>query len=156
MHRRQKFHTPAYLCRPDAGTDCGHSHPQCARTASRLSLALRGAVLWRPSRFAGAARVFIPHHRSVARRMCSSRTYSYIRGYAGIHLPMIKASALKSCRKKRSFFYTLIQEKIAAVFLETLDNNRIEPRTKIRYNDITVQREIPLKLPVFCYLFHLL
>ena len=30
---------------------------------------------------------------------------------------MIKASALKSCRKKRSFFYTLMQEKIAAVFL---------------------------------------
>lgn len=90
------------------------------------------------------------------RRMCSSRTYSHIRDYAGIHLPMIKASALKSCRKKRSFFYTLMQEKIAAVFLKTLDNNRIEPRTKIRYNGITVQKEIPLKLPVFCYLFHLL
>ena len=69
---------------------------------------------------------------------------------------MIKASALKSCRKNQPFFYTLMQEKIAAVFLETLDNNRIEPRTKIRYNSITVQREIPLKSPAFCYLFHLL
>ena len=90
------------------------------------------------------------------RRTCSSRTCSHIRGYAGIHLPMIKASALKSCRKNQPFFYTLMQEKIAAVFLKALDNNRIEPRTKIRYNSITVQREIPLKLPVFCNLFHLL
>ena len=87
---------------------------------------------------------------------CSSRTCSHIRGYAGIHLPRIKASSLKSCRKFQPFFYTLMQEKIAAVFLETLDNNRIEPRTKIRYNSITVQREIPLKLPAFCCLFHLL
>lgn len=49
-----------------------------------------------------------------------------------------------------------MQEKIAAVFLETLDNNRIELRTRIRYNSITVQREISLKLSAFRYLFHLL
>ena len=69
---------------------------------------------------------------------------------------MIKASALKSCRKNQPFFYTLMQEKIAAVFLKTLDNNRIDSRTKIRYNRVTIQREIPLNLSVFHYLFHFL
>ena len=54
---------------------------------------------------------------------------------------MIKASALKSCRKNQPFFYTLMQEKIAAVFLETLDNNQIKSRTKIRYNRVTIQGE---------------